>query len=306
MKIGIIGDGGHSKRIQKILKKKRRKFYVYKPDKPKYFDEQKYKQLKKCEVIFIISPNSTHYSYINKLYKGRYIFCEKPPVNTKKELAKLKKIRSKKIYFNYNFRFSKITELLANRKKYNLGKLIYANLSLSHGLAQKKVYKNNWRSNIKICPKGVYEIVSVHYIDLICHLFEISKIEKPKLINLSKIGNGYDTSLVEIRIKNEGLVNIFSTYNSSYNKSLSFFFENGIIEQHNNIIKVKGPTLNLDNQGFFKPPKVKKNIKIDETKDYSNSLLKSVEYFLFHVMNKKKFSDKITDTSFKSNSLITK
>lgn len=306
MKIGIIGDGGHSKRIQKILKKKGKKFYVYKPGKPKYFNEQKFKLLKKCEVIFIISPNSTHYTYLNKLYKGRYIFCEKPPVNTKKELTKLKKIKSRRIYFNYNFRFSKITKILENRKKYNLGKLIYANLSLSHGLAQKKVYKNSWRSNIKICPKGVYEIVSVHYIDLICHLFKISKIEKPKLVNLSKIGDGYDTSLVEIRVKNEGLVNIFSTYNSSYNKSLTFLFENGIIEQQNNIIKVKGPTLNLDNQGFFKPPKIKENIKIIESKDYSNSLVKSIEFFLYHVKNKKKFSDKITNTSFKTNSLITK
>ena len=83
-------------------------------------------------------------------------------------------------------------------------------------------------------------------------------------------------------------------------------FENGIIEQQNNIIKVKGPTLNLDNQGFFKPPKIKENIKIIESKDYSNSLVKSIEFFLYHVKNKKKFSDKITNTSFKTNSLITK
>ena len=39
MKIGIIGIGGHSKRIQKILKKKKLNFFIYKPKKPNYFDK---------------------------------------------------------------------------------------------------------------------------------------------------------------------------------------------------------------------------------------------------------------------------
>jgi len=304
MKIGIIGDGDQSKRIQKILKKKKLNFFIYKPKTPKYFEKEKFNQLKKCSVIFIISPNNSHYFYIKKLYKNRFIFCEKPPVNNKKELIALKKIKSKNIYFNYNFRFSKITEFIKNRNKFNLGKLVYANISLSHGLAQKKNYKNNWRSNIKKCPKGVYEIVSIHYLDLICYLFNILKIERPKLINLSKIGNGYDTSLVEIKIKNEGFVNIFSTYNSSYNKNLCFLFENGILEQRNNFITIKGPTLNLDKQNFFKPPKIIKSIKISDNRDYSHSLLKSIEFFLSHVKNKKQFNKKITDISLRSNSII--
>ena len=92
MKIGIIGDGNHSKRIQKILKKIKFNFYIYKPKGPKYFEKEKFNQLKKCNVIFIISPNNTHYQYIQKLYKGRFIFCEKPPVNNKNELIKLSNI----------------------------------------------------------------------------------------------------------------------------------------------------------------------------------------------------------------------
>ena len=55
MRIGIIGDGGHSKRIQKILIKKKLSFFIYKPEKPNYFEEKKFDQLKKCDVIFIIS-----------------------------------------------------------------------------------------------------------------------------------------------------------------------------------------------------------------------------------------------------------
>jgi len=304
MRIGIIGDGGHSKRIQKILIKKKLSFFIYKPKKPNYFEKKKFDQLKKCNVIFIISPNNTHYFYIKKLYKARYIFCEKPPVNDRKELSELKRIKSKKIYFNYNFRFIKIAEIIKSRDKYKLGKLVYAHLSSSHGLAQKNNYKNNWRSNIKKCPKGVYEIVSIHYIDLINYLFDVFKIEKPNLINSSKIGNSYDTSLVEIKLKDEGLVNIFSTYDSSYSKNLFFLFKNGILEQRNNLITIKGPSLNLDKKGFFKPPNIIKTIKIDENKDFTNSLFQSVSFFLNHVKNKKNFNKKIVDVSMKSNSLI--
>ena len=304
MKIGIIGDGGHSKRIQKILIKKKLSFFIYKPEKPNYFEKKKFDQLKKCNVIFIISPNNTHYFYLKKLYKTRYIFCEKPPVNNKKELSELKKLKSKKIYFNYNFRFIKIAEILKNRDKYKLGKLVYANLSSSYGLAQKNNYKSNWRSNIKRCPKGVYEIVSIHYIDLINYLFDVLKIEKPNLINSSKIGSSYDTSLVEIKLKNEGLVNIFSTYDSSYDKNLFFLFKNGILEQRNNLITIKGPSLNFDKKGFFKVPKIIKTIKINENKDFTNSLSESVSFFLNHVKNKKNFNKKIIDVSIKSNSLI--
>ena len=304
MRIGIIGDGGHSKRIQKILIKKKLSFFIYKPEKPNYFEKKKFDQLKKCNVIFIISPDNTHYFYIKKLYKTRYIFCEKPPVNNKKELSELTRLKSKKIYFNYNFRFIKIAEIIKNRDKYKLGKLVYANLSSSHGLAQKNSYKSNWRSNIKKCPKGVYEIVSIHYIDLINYLFDIFKIEKPNLINSSKIGNSYDTSLVEIKLKDEGLVNIFSTYNSSYSKNLFFLFKNGILEQRNNLITIKGPSLNLDKKGFFKPPKIIKTIKINENEDFTNSLFESVSFFLNHVKKKKNFNKKIIDISMKSNSLI--
>jgi|TARA_B100001093_G_C26825847_1_gene1013958 predicted dehydrogenase len=304
MKIGIIGNGNHSKRIQKILKKKKIDFFIYKPKKPDYFEIHKFNQLKKCNVIFIVSPNMTHFFYIKKLYKKRYIFCEKPPVNTKKELSELKKIKSKKIYFNYNLRFSNIAKVLKNTKKYKLGKLIYANISSSHGLAQKKDYKINWRSNIRKSPKGIYEIVSIHFVDLINYLFSVSKIEKPDLINSSKIGNSYDTSLVKIKLKNGALINIFSTYNSSYCKNHLFLFKNGILEQKDDIIKIKGPTKNLDDQGFFKTPKTIRTIKIDESKDYFNSLNDSVSYFLNHVKHKRSFNKKIIDISINSNSLI--
>ena len=67
MKIGVIGNGGHSKRIQKILTRKKLNFFIYKPKRPNYFDKINFNILKKCEVIFIISPNNTHYNYIKNI-----------------------------------------------------------------------------------------------------------------------------------------------------------------------------------------------------------------------------------------------
>ena len=109
---------------------------------------------------------------------------------------------------------------------------------------------------------------------------------------------------MEIKLQNEGLINIFSTYDSSYNKNLFFLFQNGIVEQRNNLIKIKGPTLNLDTKGFFKSPKIIKSLHINENRDFKNSLVESVNFFLNHVKNKKKFNKKIIDISLKSNFLI--
>jgi len=304
MKLGIIGNGFHSKRIQNILKKKKINFFLYKPNRPRYYDILEFEKLKKCNVIFIISPNNSHYDYIKKLYHKRYIFCEKPPVSSMDELKKLKKIKSSKIYFNYNFRFFKISEILEKKIQYKLGELLYSNLVSSHGLSLKKEYKYSWRSDIKKSPKGVYEIVSIHWVDLINFHFGIKKITKPKLMNFSRIGNGFDTSSVQIELKNRSIVNIFSTYNSAYSKRLFFLFQNGIIEQIDNLLQIRGPAINLDKKGFFIKPKIIESFNINEKNEYNYSLEKSVDFFLKTVKLKKNFSKKLFNIAISSNKLI--
>ena len=114
LKLGIIGDGVHSLRIQKILKSFGLKYLLYKPNQnqSKYVDFEK---IKKCKIIFIISPNSTHFDYIKKFYEKRYIFCEKPPVNKLSELKNLNKLNAKKIFFNFNFRYSLLAEIIKKK-----------------------------------------------------------------------------------------------------------------------------------------------------------------------------------------------
>ena len=130
------------------------------------------------------------------------------------------------------------------------------------------------------------------------------KINKPKLINSSKIGNSFDTSLVEAKLSNNALISIFSTYNSAYSKNFIFLFENGIIQQKNDIISIHGPTLNLDKKGFFKAPKLKEKIRINQNKDLKNSLIDSIAFFLDHAKKNNIFEKKYWVNSIKSNSLV--
>ena len=58
-------------------------------------------------------------------------------MSSTQELNRIKKLNLDKVYFNFNFRFSKIANILTNRKKYNLGKLLYGEVVSAHGLAYK-------------------------------------------------------------------------------------------------------------------------------------------------------------------------
>ena len=304
IKISIIGNGKHSKRIQKILIKKKLKFIIYKPNNEKYYDEKKFEEVKKCNVIFIISPNNTHYYYINKLKEKRYIFCEKPPVSNLRQLKNLSKFSCNKIYFNFNKRFSTIAEILDNIKKYNLGELVYANIISSHGLALKNEYKYSWRSAFNKCRKGVFEIVTIHDLDLINYFYAIKKVYKPTLINLSKVGTSFDTSFIRLQLKNNAMVDIFSTYSSSFLDEWTILFKNGIIKKTNDGLVIRKPTKTFDKKGLFVLPKIKYKINISSKKDYKESLLKSVSLFLKCAKNKKKLSKHLFKTSINSNFLL--
>ena len=303
LKVCIIGDGFHSKRIQKILKSKKIKFFIFKPKSKKNYKNEKLNSLYKYNVFFIISPNDTHYHYIKSLYKKSYIFCEKPPTNKIIELKKLKKIKSNKIYYNFNFRFSKIAEILKNKDKYKLGNLIYANIISGHGLAFKKEYKLNWRSNRKKCPKGVFEMLAIHWLDLLNHLFKITAFNKPRLMNLSNVGDAYDNSNIRVTLNNKTFAEIFCSYTSPLINKKIFVFDNGIVEQNESMLEIKGPTLNFDKNNLLKKPETIKKIKINEKKDYLESLNKSVSFFLNTVLKKKKFSKKDISSSLKINEM---
>ena len=305
MKVALIGNGTQSKRIQKILDKKKIKYEIY-TSSDNIIKKNDKKKFKNFSSIFILTPINNHIEYL-KFFNNKFIFCEKPPVNDLNSLKLLRKINFKKVYFNFNFRFSKLSQILNNRKKYNLGKILNIKIILSHGLAKKKEYFKNWRSNKKKCPTGVFEIVLIHYIDLINKYFGIKNFKSINLSNSSNCGTGYDTAECDL-VLNDGYskANLFATYNGPLIKKILLLFDNGVIEQNEDKIKINGPAKNFDSKGFFIKPKCIKYYKIGEKKDYEQSLEKSVTFFLESIKKNRTFKKKNFIRILKNSSYLKK
>jgi len=297
----VLGNGNHSKRVQKILKKLKKNFKVYTSKDLKI--RNKILEILDSKATFIITPNHTHWKLI-KLFKNNYIFCEKTPVTKSKDLNNLKKISYNKIFFNFNRKFSKIYFYLDKIiKKYKLGNLIYGLFTSSKGLALKKSYNSNWRSKKKFNKSGVFETVSIHSLDLINELFGIKKIKNISKNN-SKVGNAPDTSFGEVKVNSGNIINVFSTYNSSLDIFIKLYFKNGIFEYDGKYLSLKYPTKKFDNKGQFVTPPVVFKEKIIFNNDYLFSLEKSIKYFINKVDSKKFFSKKEFNNSVKINKYV--
>ena len=242
--------------------------------------------------------------YIEKYRRHKYIFCEKPPVSNIKDLNKLKKMNTNKIYFNFNNRFSILGKILNSIDKYKLGNLVYGTVINSKGLAFKNAYKNNWRAKKSSCPKGVYELVTIHDIDLLNYYFKIKKINKPKLFNLSKVGDSYDSAMVNLEINRNISVNVFSTYYSSLYVEWLLIFTNGVLHKVNNKLILRGPTSTYDKKGFFKVPKILFSSNLSGESDYKKSLEDSILYFLVSAYKGKNFSEHHFKSAIESNRLM--
>ena len=73
MKVVLIGNGVQSKRIQKILKKKKISFEIYKPKNKSSLDAEFYNRIKKFDIFFITSPNTTHFKYLHNLSEKYFL-----------------------------------------------------------------------------------------------------------------------------------------------------------------------------------------------------------------------------------------
>ena len=176
----------------------------------------------------------------------------------------------------------------------------YINIISGHALALKKDYKLNWRSQKKHCSKGIFEMVTIHWIDLINYFFQIKKSYKPNFLNLSKNGTSYDNCSIRIKLKNNSYADIFNSYTTPLIKKKLFVFQNGIIEQDNKFLRVSGPALNLNKNNYVKEPKNILKFKVDEKKDKLYSLRKSIDYFFSIIMKNSKFPQRETNISTKT------
>ncbi len=298
-KVGFVGYKNQGKKLQKIIESDKNFDinWIFHPSKniddPRGTNELS--NLFSCDVIIVASPNSTHLEYIQKFIENSkcYIFCEKPPVTSLdgiKYLENLPKEDKKRIFFNFNLRFSELNGILKqNNYSDELGKLVQINIISSMGYAFKKRYLDSWHSDGQENLYNITENSAIHWIDLMIYNFgeSISSINFPRLV--SKNGTSFDTDLINLKFKNELSVSIFASYATPLIDDIIILGTNGFITINNNSLKIYYPRDTFDENGLFTKPKncIQKEFKLDSI--IKQSLENSVNYFLKCVKNSKEF-----------------
>jgi predicted dehydrogenase len=257
--------------------------------------------------ILISSPNDTHVDYIKKILGWKntpYIFCEKPPAVSLKELIYLDGLDSNtksKIFFNFNRRFSYISKLVKER---DMGKPVHFNFISSHGLAFKETFKDNWRFTSTNELMGVYGTVAVHYIDMCIWLLgECENININKsTYSESKLA---DSVTIDMKFKNGCTTNIFVSYVTPFINRSNMIFENAIIEQEDGTINLYENWNTTDENGFFKKPNKQTLLELESSREYYNDSLKnSLVEFVKVVKDKDSFPSEYFSKSLESNHIL--
>ncbi len=283
LRIGIIGCGSHARRLKSILDLHENILSVkfYHPNK-KFSNPDitnNLLDLLNCDAIFVVSPNATHYEYLCFLsvhYQG-YIFCEKPPITQLEEISFLETLTSKKIFFNFNYRFSDYaTTILNSIVTKEVGRPISAFVASTHGLAYKNFYAESWRAS-RNNELGIIQNVGIHFVDLFIYLFgEISSIETNG-VNCSGKGLAFDTATIRVKFQMGFDLTIFVSYATPFSERMILYGDNGILDFDNDVLRIRSPRNTFDDFGSFQSPP-ERSICIKNL--YTRSLEASVKYFI--------------------------
>lgn len=306
--VGAIGANNHADRIIKIIQENKifvvKNIYTLNANPNLANRAQNLTDLYNNKAIFILSPDHTHYYYLEKLLKdySGYIFCEKPPVNTHKELDNLQKIiDSKRVFFNFNLRHSTLSEKIIDIiEDDRLGRLLHVNAITSHGLAFKSNYIQSWRAENNSSPRRIVLTKSIHYFDLLLNLFG-----KPDWVDINPANHSgheksIDTCTIFMKYSNGATASICASYAAPYNDRITIYGTNGQIEYDGNDIKFSGPRDTFDAEGRFSRPLSKRLHTFNESL-WDESLKKSINIFLNHVQAGKFFPEKWWVDSFYTN-----
>lgn len=296
MKIGLIGYGNHAKKIEKILLKSNYPIQIYiinSRDSAQKIDQD-------TNAVFICSPNSTHNNYINKALeasKKLFIYCEKPLFNKSENYNSIvSAINSNRIFPGFNLRRSSIVDIIKDYNGYFnlLGNIRSIRIIKSYPFGLKDTFVNSWKSMQEFSPLGIFENLSIHYVDLCQYLF--GKISNP-IIELSDCTKNIPmTSDCIFRHKNGIVSYIHNSYVEPVCSEFKIFFENGYIDFKADSINYYSPTLNIEEKtGLCINSNLIHKIKPGIDKLHSDSLEKSVLGFL-KIIQKGNFSESIDDS----------
>lgn len=313
VRIGVIGLRNHAERLKIILEGRDdcQVCFLYHPSK-KIDDIRSTNDISdiyEMDAVFITSPNDTHVKYIELLLKNSnaYIFCEKPPATNEIELKILQDMTDndrKRIFFNFNFRFSQLNEIIETQLATNeIGKIINIVIIASQGLAFKDNYVESWRADGEKNLHNIIETVSIHYLDLLNFHFIIKEIiYRPSLV--SGKGTSFDTSHLFITYQNGVTATIFNSYATPYVNEVFIIGTNGYCLLENDNLQIRYPRDTFDSKGFFITPSKSVNCEFNMKKNYEQSLKNSIDYFVRCIKNKTNIDIKYYDISIKTNQQI--
>lgn len=268
MRAGFIGYRNFAERLRGLFEQSELvgQFTLYHPNKIEG-GTTKLEDLFDCDFIVIASPDWTHGSYLRQLqaYKG-YIFCEKIPVISREDLLFLKSHPNPLLYFNFNYRKSRLFDLLQEG-------ILHISQWYSNSLALTEEYRGNWRSDASKAPLGVFQLSGIHLFDLLVFCFGRPVSYHTIAKNLSPYGNSIDNFGINLEFSNGETADLFLSYTAPFHFSI-------------NVITMKS---------FF---------QFNNLDFYNESLRNSVDYFLNIVQSGGYFREAQTESNLLSTELF--
>lgn len=314
VKLGIIGYRNHASRLISLLETQSncKIIHIYHPTKiiGDSRSTNNISDLFNCDAVIIASPNDTHFEYIKKLLSNfnGYIFCEKPPVtnlNTLTNLENLSIENKNRIFFNFNYRFSRLGEIIKNYSSSDqIGNIISIHFILTHGLAFKEEYLKSWRSDGQKNLHNILDTVSIHYLDL-CNFFFGTPLHVSYFPSLmSKNGSSYDTCNLLIQYVDGKTVSISNSYAAPHINETIIIGTNGIISIRDNQFNIRSPRDTFNEKGFFTSAPITFSQEFYTENKYNDSLKNALSYFISNVEKRKPMSLEHFRTSLETNRLI--
>ncbi len=327
LQVVVIGYKNHASRVAHALCQIRtiKQVLIYHPDSKKIENlsegphskkqyTSNWSDLKDANAFFICSPSGTHVDYIKKIVSNSpeaeslpYIYCEKPPGISNKEINWLKnsnKELSKNLYFGFNYRFSSVHRQLKEIvSSGNLGIPIYANFNISHGLAFKKGMERNWRFTESSVFSKITGNLGIHYIDMCLDCFGLIEKVSIKERNVAK-NPQTDTAIINLSFDSGMVCNIFLSYATVFSQAIDVFFSDGLFKKNNSEINIFHPrdTFNLDNE-FCQPEPYQDNKNLESS--YSeDGLFESISYFISIVESRDSFPIEKYDQSLRAAKIL--
>lgn len=286
LKIGFVGFGNHANRLSNLLQNSL-DFYetlIYHPVKMSDDTTNNLFDLCECDVVFITSPNKTHFKYIQLLLEqtNAMIFCEKPPCTSKAELDELRRLGpddKRRVFFNFNYRFSALYEFVQSTISAGLiGDVMHLHGILSHGLAFKSGYQETWRGKYPINESVVLDTSAIHFIDLCCYLFDGAL--EIKSSSPSSHKHGFDSFAINLESRHRVSISLYASYAAPYHFSFTVLGTNGLIQANDHSLAVRYPRNTFDIEGFFIAPPTQVTDRYSFEVDYQNSIQSSLNYFI--------------------------